>query len=102
MSRKNILLIIIVVVLAIAGFIVYRSFSAEAPAPVTPIVVTPGPGGATTAVPAASSGKILPLGTRFDLTLVKKYNADGKIFNYPKVEPGEVGPVLGDIIKKIQ
>jgi hypothetical protein len=61
-------------------------------------------GGGSSAPTTAVSppGKILPLGSKFDLTTVKKYNADSKLFSYPKVAPAEVGPALSDIVKAPQ
>jgi hypothetical protein len=139
MSRKNIMLIIVAVVLfGGAGFVLYRGFAgpsapastpastgfpANAPAaasPGSPAAVSPGsittgagaspsspisPAGnaaSATAPALISSPRILPLGSSFDLTMVKKYNADGKLFSYPKVDPTEIGPALGDIVKKSQ
>src|SRR4051812_20169375 len=114
MSRKNIILtIVIVVLLGGAGYVVYTGFfkgntPSTTPTPATltatgnstvttsPITPTPGAGAttATNSPPAAPalvrSGKILPLGTRLDFTLIKKYNPDSKLFSYPKVDPSEI------------
>jgi|GEM_PF-2956060 len=131
MSRRNIILTAIAVVLFLgAGFILYRQFFAgrsstprplaTAPAAVSGTddtaaagrVVTPGstPAAAASSSAAANapapalinSPQILPLGSNFDLTLVKKYNTDGKLFAYPKVDQSEVGPAVGDLVKITQ
>ena len=129
MSRKNIILVVVIVI-AVGGaiFVLYKGFFGSSEAPVVepvsgvgtalPTATSPGAvpdnlnpatDGTTAAsvptpnvVPAATAGKILPLGTKFDLSLIKKYNADGKLFNYPKVNVDEIGPILGDIVSKFQ
>jgi len=128
MPRKNIILIIVIAVM-IGGsvFVLYRGFGTKSssPAPTTTTndaseslgpITSPG---ATTATGASGispqtgntggqsvnpkdQNKILPLGTKFDFGLVKKFNADIRLNNYPKVDPTEVGPALSDIIQKHQ
>jgi len=118
MSRKNtILVILIVVMLGAAGYILYRGFFAgsSTPAPAIPGPsdplslqqteegLAPSPDGENVNVlTPITSVKILPLGNRFDLTLVKKYNPDLKSFAYPVVSPDEVGAGLNDLVKPTQ
>lgn len=87
MSLKNIITtVVILLVIGIVGYFVITGLS----------------GSSTSNVVVGTTGKILPLGSKFDTSLIKKYNADSKLFNYPKVAPGEVGPPLGDIARAPQ
>lgn len=90
MSLKNILvtLVVVIAVVAVAYFAFGKFLGGDSSIAPTALAVTP--------------SKILPLGTRLDFGLIKKYNPDGKLFNYPKVDTNEVGPALSDLIKPVQ
>ncbi len=45
---------------------------------------------------------ILPHGNQLNFEAIKKYNPDGKLFNYPSVGPEQVGTNVADILKKVQ
>jgi hypothetical protein len=104
MSRKNIILTLVSLVLVCAaGYILYHGFFSHPSSAPALSVVSNSP--AAQVNPANSSqainfGKILPLGTRFDFSLIKKYNAGGNLFSYPTVDPVEVGTSLENIVKK--
>jgi hypothetical protein len=49
---------------------------------------------------AGGSSAILPKGDNLDFSQVKKYNKDGRIFQYPVVSPSEIGPDVNAIIKQ--
>ncbi len=117
MSRKNVILTaIILVMVAGSAFVLYKGLYSkpEAPAvdgttanglPNTPVATDETaaaiPGAPATApVRSIDQSKILPLGTKLEFTLIKKYNVDTRTNNYPKVDPLEVGAALIDLIKK--
>lgn len=120
MSRRNIILSAIIGVMVLGTvFVLYRGFYAK---PAGPASAVPAAGTANLAAEAVPSGivaspvvgvggehvapvltldpnKILPLGTKFDFTLIKKYNVDSRLYNYPEVDPAEVGPDINALIK---
>jgi hypothetical protein len=129
MSRKNLILIaVIVVMLGGSAIILYRGFFSQPSAPSSPVAgsntvadsfaakppgtenvvsninssqpAATGSGEAVTAASPLDSAKILPYGSRFDLTLIKKYNTDTRTNNYPVVQPEEVGPALNALVQK--
>jgi len=118
MSRKTAIQVgVIVLMVGGSAFVLYSGFvSSEPPTTVSPAAEgnsfnvarlpldneSPTPlVGSSEVVTNIDSTKILPLGSKFDLSLVKKYNADIRLNNYPKVDPiTEVGPALNDLVKK--
>jgi len=96
-KRNKILIIVIVIVLALAGYILYRGFFAGNPdqpdvsAIPTKFGATPGE--------VAPVAPILSKGTALDFVPVKKYNSQEQLFNYPKTNPDEVNLPLPDLIK---
>ena len=117
MSRKNIILtVIIVVFLGAAAYIFYSTyFASPSPVPAGAQLTNPNDplarvdllpdqasdlqGSPAAPTSSLNSDKILPLGTRFDLTLVKKYNSDGRLVTYPVVSSTEINPPLSDILR---
>jgi hypothetical protein len=119
MSRKNLILIaVIVVMLGGSAIILYRGFFSQPSAPSSPVAGSntvadsfaakpPGTENVVSNInssqPAATgSGEAVtaPYGSRFDLTLIKKYNTDTRTNNYPVVQPEEVGPALNALVQK--
>lgn len=83
--KQIIVVIIIVVALAGAGFLGYKAFTSSSED--------------NAAAVAGKHSQILPFGTDLKFDSVQKYNKDGKTFQYPTVTPAEIGPELGAIIK---
>jgi zona occludens toxin (predicted ATPase) len=118
MSTKNkIYTAVMVVAFGITGYMLYSSFSSK-PAATVPTVATqqattnigiiPGstalPAGSAPAAlnPVGSAGgavNILPLGNKFDTSIVKQLNTQFNVFNYPKVTPEAVGVTSSNLIK---
>ena len=48
-----------------------------------------------------SSGRslILPYGRNLDFSLINKFNPEGKLFDYPKVNPAEIGLPVSGLVK---
>jgi hypothetical protein len=89
MSLKKTLSIVIFAVLAvIVVFVLYLAFFKTDSNTVAPLNS-----------PTVSKSRILPLGKNMDLSKIKKYNSDGKMFSYPLVQPTDVGPSLSEIVK---
>ena len=85
-SSKNIIIVIVVIVVFIAAaFVLYNGVGQKEP-------VAPVPSGNL-------STSILPHGNQLEFDQVKKYNPDGKLFNYPKVSPDNIGVNLPGILK---
>lgn len=91
-------IIIIVVVAALAGAVVFAYltfFKDDAP---TSLVTGSAIGSDNSAVEVETA--ILPYGDSLDFNSVKKFNRTGKIFQYPATVPGDIGMNLNDIIEK--
>jgi hypothetical protein len=119
MTRRNIILVSIIVVCGLGAVIVlYKGFfNKETPIPAdqvqAPLAQMPAPA-STTATPGSpaqivgqtppattprANNQILPYGTSLDFGPVKKYNSQAKLFAYPKVNPDSVGVSLQDLLK---
>lgn len=85
--KQIITIIIIVAALAGAGVFGYMMFT-----------------GADSAITTTSSqdapSNILPMGSKLDFDIVQQFNKNQQIYQYPQVNQGEVGPVMGTMIKQ--
>lgn len=91
MAKKNTILMgIIIAALAVAAFLVYKSFSGPADLAADPEL---------SAAPSPSSLNILPLGNKFDTSSIKKIKSQFNVYTYPKVSPGSVGVSITNLIK---
>lgn len=96
--RKIITILILVVALVIAGIFAYKTFAD--PTPKTDDKSTTAavkPTGTTKANTGANSS-ILPLGTKLDFEIVKKFNPTGRLFPYPTVRQEEAGKILNEVV----
>lgn len=92
MNKKNTILIAITAVaFAISGYLVYKSFSGPAEEG-DPNLSVPGQ------APSVSVN-ILPLGSKLDLSPVKKINSQFNVYTYPKVSPQSIGVSVSNLIK---
>ena len=95
-NKKNIILIAIaIILLGIAGFVVFKIFNRKS---VDPVSIGSGKIIGDDNVTKGVS-TILPHGNQLDLTQIKKYNSDEKLYNYPVVTPEQVGVNLSELIK---
>lgn len=74
-------IIVIVIIAAIAGAIIFAYLGFFSSAPSTP----------STSASISISNAVLPLGTTLDFSQVKKFNPTGRQFQYPVVTPPDVG-----------
>ncbi len=82
--KQIITILIIIMAVFGAGFLGYKALTSTVP---------------DTTDAAVSQSSILPYGTTLQFDAVKKYNKDGKLFQYPVVTPADIGPDLGSVIR---
>ena len=92
--KKIILIAISGALLSVSGLIVYRNF-------VSTPSTTPPAHQSTVDSLRTSSNRIFPYGEDLDFGIVRKYNSQGQVFNYPRVNPDtDLGVPLSELIKK--
>lgn len=89
-NKNKIYLVVIGIALLLTGFFVYKTIAGPggAEAPVLNQVVNIDP-----------SVSILPMGNKFDTSVVKKLSSQFNIFSYPKLDPQSVGVSISNLIK---
>ncbi len=92
MNKNTIFIVVIVVILAAVGYILYYSLFAGKS---TNTSLQNGQSNSIT----SPYGPILPYGNHLDFAAVQKYNTSGHSFDYPAVNPSDVGTSLNTIIK---
>ncbi len=88
--KQTIIIIIIVAALAGAGIFAYMSFFSNGSSSLVTF-------GEDTGAPGTS--EILPLGSNLNFDQIHKFNKDSRVFQYPSVNPSEIGPVMGTMVK---
>ncbi len=89
--RKIIAICVTVIAFGGAGVLLYMTFLSS---PKT----GPATGGPADQMTEAGA-EILPYGTTLNFSTLKKYNKNGKLFNYPVVTQSDIGSELQNIIK---
>lgn len=93
---------IIVIVLGLGGAIVMlyltwqNRLGAPGPAPSSSTIQVNSGAGASG---GSSSNSILPHGRNLDFTTLKNFNRDNRFFNYPQVNPSEIGKNLPNLME---
>lgn len=92
--KKIVSILIIIVVLGLAGFFMYKTFFG--PTKNTGSKTTDS--STTTKAPSSGVETILPHGTKLNFDNVKKFNPDKHLFPYAEAKPEETGLELNQII----
>jgi ABC-type transport system involved in Fe-S cluster assembly fused permease/ATPase subunit len=87
-------ILIIIVVLGLAGFFMYKTFFGPTKNTDSKTTVN----SSATKAPASGVETILPHGTKLNFENVKKFNPDKHLFPYAEVKPEETGLELNQII----
>lgn len=90
--KQTIAIIVIVIALTGAGVFAYMTFFSNGQ------MFTSSTNVSTNSQSGYS--EILPMGSDLDFENVSKFNEDKRIFEYPAVNPNEIGPTLDSIIQQ--